>query len=295
MTKHSGKGPLRSSKFRRARVRNFVFTVGPDRLSGGLISRTHLKRGIVVRELEIASPRWPRAFDGLRIGHFSDLHIGSVVPLQRGLEAVDLLAEARPDLVVCTGDVVDLHAVAVEPLFRAMHDIRAPLGTALVLGNHDLLDDPVRVAAMASDSGVTVLEDDTLELHAPQGVLRISGIGWAPSVRGCAARMQAAGAEAAHLLLSHNPKAFRHAMELGIPLTLSGHTHGGQIALPGRPQMSLALSHRYRAGLYQQALSRLFVTTGVGSWFPLRVNCPAEVVIVTMRHERPSESGAGAS
>ena len=91
------------------------------------------------------------------------------------------------------------------------------------------------------------------------------------------------GPDGVDLLLSHNPKAFDHAGELGIPLVLSGHTHGGQIARKDRPDANLAIAHRRSAGLYEHGDSRLFVTVGVGSWFPIRMNCPAEVAILTIR------------
>ena len=76
----------------------------------------------------------------------------------------------------------------------------------------------------------------------------------------------------------------RLAAGLGVPLTLAGHTHGGHIAMKGRPNANLALTHRYRSGLYTDGPSRLYVTTGVGDWFPVRVNCPAEIAIITMRY-----------
>ena len=85
------------------------------------------------------------------------------------------------------------------------------------------------------------------------------------------------------LLLSHNPKAFKRAAELRIPLTLSGHTHGGQVAMREQGDTNLALTHRRSAGVYDGGLSRLIVTVGVGPWFPLRVNCPAEIAMITMR------------
>lgn len=287
------RAPTPSGKLRRALMRNIVFTIGPDRLTRGMLSRAHLRHGILVREIEVVSPRWPRPFDGLRIGHFSDLHVGSMIPLERGLEAVSLLAAEQPDLVVCTGDVVDLHAIAVEPIFRAMAGIRSPLGAAFVLGNHDELDDPRLVARMAADAGVLVLDDTTLEIRRHGTPLRIAGIGWAKTVAECATKVDQAGGREADLLLAHNPRAFRRAIEHGIPLTLSGHTHGGQVALPGRPTASLAIGHRYRAGLYEQMHSRLYVTTGVGAWFPLRVNCPPEVAIITMRSSEGEREGGG--
>ncbi len=68
-------------------------------------------------------------------------------------------------------------------------------------------------------------------------------------------------------------------------MTLAGHTHGGQIAIKKRPNANLALTHRRGAGLFQSDGSMLYVTTGVGAWFPLRVNCPAEIAMLTVRHE----------
>ena len=79
-----------------------------------------------------------------------------------------------------------------------------------------------------------------------------------------------------------------------IPLTLSGHTHGGQVALKGRPDRNLAVAHRLSAGFYEREGSALFVTTGVGSWFPLRVHCPPEVVVLEMRRGAWVDPASGA-
>lgn len=285
--RESGKAK-RNAKFHRARVRNFVFTHGPNRISRGRLAERHLADGLVLREIEIASPRWPRAFDGLRIGHFSDAHVGQLIPVARAVDGVRLLAEREPDLLVCTGDVVDLHAQGIEPLFGAMAETNAPMGCAMVLGNHDELDDARRVVHLAEQAGVPVLEEEALEIRRGDDRLVVAGIGWARTAAACASRVRATCGDETHLLLAHNPKAFVAAAELGVPLTLSGHTHGGQVALPGFPKMNLAMSHRHSAGLFERAASRLFVTVGVGSWFPLRWNCPAEVVMITMR------SGTGA-
>ena len=86
-------------------------------------------------------PTWPSGWDGLRIGHFSDLHYGDLMPVDRGLSVVELLGAERPDLVAFTGDMVDLSCDGAEPLFEAMVGLDAPLGAFMVIGNHDLLDD----------------------------------------------------------------------------------------------------------------------------------------------------------
>ena len=130
---------------------------------------------------------------------------------------------------------------------------------------------------------MTVLRDETIRLVHNGAPLNIAGIDWANKPAAFRRAMERACDDDTHLLLSHNPKAFRFASRMGIPLTLSGHTHGGQVALKSRPGVNLSISHRYSAGLYERDSSKLFVTTGVGAWFPLRVNCPAEIAMLTMR------------
>ena len=106
---------------------------------------------------------------------------------------------------------------------------------------------------------------------------------WDKSVKALRSRVEGVAETNPTLLLAHNPKAFLAASKLGIPLTLAGHTHGGQVARKGRPEVNLAVAHRLSAGFYHRDASTLFVTVGTGSWFPLRVQCPAEVVVLTCR------------
>lgn len=273
----------RNARYRRARVRNFLFTVGPSRLAGGRLRRRHLDREFAVREVEASSPAWPRAFDGLRIGHISDFHLGELVPMERALAAVELLAAQEPDFVACTGDVVDLHHHGVKPLLDALARIPAPLGTTLVLGNHDELHCRDTVMRAARTAGIIVLHDEVVQIAHNGASLVVAGVAWASSAAACARHVDRVCDQDTHLLLAHNPRAFLRSAEIGVPLTLAGHTHGGQIAWKNRPNRSLALTHRHRAGLFERGSARLFVTTGVGAWFPLRVNCPAEVAVVTMR------------
>lgn len=275
----------RSGKYHRARIRHFLFTVGPNKISADRIRRRHLAQDIVVREIEVASPRWPAAFDGLRIGHVSDFHLGDLLPLDRALQVVEQLAEQEPDLVACTGDVVDLHHDQAGPLLEAMAQIKAPLGAALVLGNHDELHCPDTICRLASQVGVIPLCDEAIDINRNGHHLRVAGIHWAKTAVACAKRVDAACGDFVHLLLAHNPKAFVRAADLEIPLTLAGHTHGGQIAMRKRDHKNGSGSKRYKAGLFEQGASRLYVTTGVGAWFPLRINVPAEIAMITMRHQ----------
>ena len=275
-------------KYRRARIRNFLFTVGPNRVSGGRINRRHLAQEVVVRETEVATPLWPAEFDGMRIGHVSDFHLGELLPVDKAVEIVKCLGEQQPDLVACTGDIVDLENAQVRPLLEALGGLNAPFGVFLVLGNHDELHDPEGLVRMAVESRLTVLRNEGVSINRNGSRLLVVGIDWARSAVACARHIDRAGGEEAHLLLSHNPKAFLRASDLGIPLTLAGHTHGGQIAMKKRPNTNLALTHRRSAGLFSSNGSLLYVTSGVGAWFPLRVNCPPEIAMLTVRHAAAS-------
>jgi predicted MPP superfamily phosphohydrolase len=296
MPRSSDDQSKRKGKYRRARIRNFLFTIGPNRLSGGRISQRHLAQEVAIREIDVKSPRWPKALNGLRIGHVSDFHLGELLPLDRALAVVDQLAAQEPDFVACTGDVVDLHHTEVRPLLDALAGIDAPLGSALVLGNHDELHCPDTVQRLGIEAGLHVLRNEAIKINHNGEHLIVGGIDWARTASQCAKFIDLtvgdAAEEGAHLLLAHNPKAFARASQLSIPLTLSGHTHGGQLALKNRPNTNLAVGHRQSAGLFAQGDSRLFVTTGIGAWFPLRVNCPAEIVMITMHHDDSADTNS---
>lgn len=274
----------RSAKYRRAKWRHFLFTIGPNRLTGGRLLDRHHAGGVITRHIEIECPLWPRELDGVRIAHVSDFHIGDLLPLDKAVRVIEQLEEERPDMICNTGDVVDLDCIDVRPMFEAMRNLSPPLGNYLVLGNHDELDDPDLLRRMARESGITVLDNEAIRVEHESGAFTVGGIDWARTPEACSRQIdRAIGDGTVDLLLSHNPKAFDHASERGIPLVLSGHTHGGQVARKDRPDANLAIAHRRSAGLYEHGDSRLFVTVGVGAWFPVRMNCPAEIAILTVR------------
>ncbi len=281
--KLAGRGD-KHGRMARAKLRHAVLTRLPDQIVGGALLRKHLTKSIEMRKIELKIPNWPAKFDGMRVGHISDLHVGDLMPVPRALEAVDLLAQSKPDLIACTGDVVDLDVAGCEPVFAALGQLRASMGRYFVLGNHDLLDSAGHVMRLARESGMTTLRGETM---TARGGLRIGGIDWSRTLAGNAKEVLSVVEDGMvpHLLLAHNPKAFREAAKWNVPLTLSGHTHGGQFALlPSlRKTPRAAASRSLRAGHYHEGDSHLFVTTGVGGWFPLRVNCPAEVVVITVR------------
>ena len=287
------------AKYRRAKIRHALFTMAPDKLLGGRLLRNHLKDDVVVRRFPVTAPLWRSCFDGMRIGHVSDLHMGDLMPMERVDEINRLLVPERLDLLAFTGDAVDLDWKGIEHFFQGMVSVPARYGHYLVLGNHDHLDDPEAVVAAAREAGITVLIDEHVAFPTTGGEdFRIAGVDWTKRPQDCSDRIaKLCDSEPGipfDLLLSHNPKGFNEASVRGIPLTLSGHTHGGQVAVKGRPGRNLAVAHRLSAGFYEREGSVLFVTTGVGSWFPLRIQCPPEVVVMEVRGgdwEEPVEIG----
>jgi predicted MPP superfamily phosphohydrolase len=237
---------------------------------------------IEVRTVELRIPHWPRCHDGVRIAHLSDFHLGDLMPVDRAVDAVNRVAMLRPDLVACTGDVVDLEMDGVGPLLAAMGSIGAPLGRYLVLGNHDHLDDGAALATLAEKHGMQVLDGHVVAAGDAETPLLVGGVDWGRTVGELDGRVDALP-RVPHLLLAHNPKAFHASARRGIALTLSGHTHGGQVAWKGKPRVNFSFAHRLNAGLYERNGCSLYVNVGAGAWFPLRLHCAPEVVLVTVR------------
>ena len=273
--------PPRSLGFHAANIRSSFLTKLPDAMLGGRLKARHVAQQIVITELALSSAHWPRAFDGLRIAHLTDLHYGHLLGEERLMQAVDAVRAVRADLIAITGDLIDLHADEAPLLFECLALLTAPLGVHVVLGNHDHLDHPRRLIKDARNAGLSVLMDESIRAGGRDGLL-IAGIDWSKSIADCDARLRRCGVARADLLLAHNPKAFVAARERGIARTLAGHTHGGQLARKGNHRHNLGFAQRLSAGHYHHGESNLYVCSGVGAWFPLRVNCPPEIAVIEM-------------
>ncbi len=253
-------------------------------------------RRLVVREQELRLARWPRELDGLRVALVSDLHAGGPHMRPADIERVARrTVEAHPDVIALLGDVVDPRLaggapVAPEAAAWALRGLRAPVGVLAVLGNHDWTTDGPRVGRALRAAGIAVLENDAVRLGARGQVLHIAGLADAKTREpDLGAALAGVPESEPVLLLSHDPDVFP-SVPARVALTLSGHTHGGQIDLPVLRDRATPSRYggRYRRGLVVEDGRHLFVTSGVGtSRWPVRLRRPPEVVVLRLRSAGP--------
>lgn len=222
----------------------------------------------------------------LRVAFASDLHAGRMTPTGTIGAALEALMEATPDLILLGGDFVCSSARELELITDQLRRLRAPAGVFAVMGNHDHSADVGTITARLEACGVTVLRNRSVRLAEPFGNVLLVGLddhlGGRP--RAAAAHWDPS---CVTLLLIHQPSGLLDAGERPFDLALAGHTHGGQITLPGglAPlSASGPLSRRYAGGRYTLPEDRILcVSVGVGnSLLPLRLGPRTEVLILDL-------------
>jgi predicted MPP superfamily phosphohydrolase len=242
---------------------------------GFLYERRHL--GVTRQALPVHG--LPAALAGLRIGLLTDVHRSRWVSHEDVAAAVSTLMHERPDLIVLGGDYVTWgDRRYLEPVAEALAPLSAPHGVFAVLGNHD--EDRATASALARH-GAEVLRDARTRLHVNGTPLELLGIRYWTR-RGADIASLVRGARGTVCLLAHDPRRLTEAAGLGIPILLSGHTHGGQVVLPG---LGAIAAHKFPvvAGVGHERQTTVFVSRGVGTvYVPIRINCPPEVAVLTL-------------
>ena len=221
----------------------------------------------------------PPALDGVRIAMLTDIHHSRYVPAGDVTKAVELVMAQRPDLVVLGGDYVTFGDRAfVGPVAELLAPLRAPHGVFAILGNHD--DDRDLPAALTAQH-IQVLKDARTRLEIRGEALELAGVRFWTRQPGDVARVLRKSKDTV-ILLAHDPRRLTEAAALNVPAVLSGHTHGGQVVLPG---VGAVARRRFPilAGLGGRENTSIFVSRGIGTvYVPVRINCPPEVAVVTL-------------
>jgi predicted MPP superfamily phosphohydrolase len=248
---------------------------------------------IRVRRFVLPIAGLPKELDGTTIAQVSDMHVGRFTNGKVLQKMVGMVNEMRADLVLLTGDLINDALADLDTGLELTRALKSRFGLAIIEGNHDLIENPAEFERRVRASGIPFLLDESSIVNVRGFPVQLLGLSWtrvydrgrdaaiAASVKKLLEQREAG---AFPILLAHHPHAFDAAAEAGLPLTLSGHTHGGQLMLNEQLGFGPAL-FRYWSGLYERDQSKLIVSNGVGNWFPLRVNAPAEIVHLTLRRE----------
>lgn len=229
----------------------------------------------------------PPAWDGVRIAHVTDIHLGNLISMDYVNKIVAITNAASADLLVLTGDYVSQTKAINSSLTEALTKLHAPMGKLAVLGNHDHWTNAPAVEAMLAAAGITVLINSHRILDRHGEKLCIAGVDdlWegrqllGPALGGVAE-------DVPRILLSHNPDyAEQIPSHPRVDLMLSGHTHGGQVKIPFGPRPVLPIRYaKYAAGLVTGPHCQVYTSCGLGMIrIPVRFNCRPELPIITLR------------
>ena len=246
----------------------------------------------IIRHVKIPMRELPPGLDGLRILQLTDVHLGAhISPTQ--LEKVARAATAfAPDMVVLTGDIADDYN-ALGPALEHLRILELPLGIFACIGNHEIYRGRDEAIAIYAKHDVTYLcgRGTLIERGGekfwlagaddPARLFRNRSDFLSRTIR--KSLDQCPDDVSTQILLCHRPTGFDAAAEFGVNLTLSGHTHGGQMAFAGRSLFEPLMPRRYLLGHYQRGESHLYTSAGLGHWLPFRLNCPCEGTLIELQ------------
>jgi len=251
----------------------------------------------VAKKIEIHLARLPETFEGFRIAQITDIHFGPYMDQELLERGVGLAQEFQPDVVTLTGDFVShplgrrngpagaRHAEPCADVFARWKGV--PM--LAVLGNHDHWNDAKIVAGTLAERGIRVLRNGSQAMEREGQRLWIAGIDdlldGSPDLRQTLAGIPE---NEATVLMAHEPDFADHAARFPVDLQLSGHSHGGQVRIPGiGPLILPPLAHKYHTGLNRVGRLQVYTSWGLGVINPpVRLNCPPEVTLITLRKDR---------
>jgi hypothetical protein len=245
------------------------------------------RRWFRVVERDVRVPGLDARLEGMRIAQLSDLHLGTLTPRSWVRRWVLAANRRAPDVAVVTGDMVTSGTDFHEDVAEVIGELRARDGVFASMGNHDYFGDDEPLVALLRKSGVQVLRNQGVAIDRNGATLWLAAIDDTWTRRDdLAAAMRDRPPGSTTVLLAHDPQRFDDAADAGADVVLSGHTHGGQIAMPflARAFNLAHITHRYTVGFYRRGRSVLYVHPGLGTTGPpMRLGAAPEVTILVLR------------
>jgi len=250
-------------------------------------------RRLVVREVDASIPGLPPEFDGLAIAQVSDLHVGPHTSRRFLARVVRTIRDLSPDVIAVTGDLVDDRAEDVDAYALALGSLDAPLGVFMIPGNHDVyagwdlverrLRQEVSARLLLNEVHLIRRGDATLVL-AGTGDPAGGGRGQSRVAPDVDRTLAGAPNGATIVALAHNPALWPALAQRGVALTLSGHTHWGQLAVPSLGWSLASPFLKHAMGAYRDRDSLLYISPGTGYWgIPFRLGAFPEVSLIRLR------------
>jgi predicted MPP superfamily phosphohydrolase len=258
-------------------------------------------RALVVRDVVAELPDLPPAFDGFRVAQLTDLHIGPHLPKARLERIASEMERLSPDVIVVTGDIVDDRAEDLEVYAAVLGGMQAPSGVYLIAGNHDVYAGwpAVEQRLRQGDLG-TLLVNESRRIRRGDATISIVGTG-DPAGRGfpdarvapdIASSLGEVPPGEFVVALAHNPSLFTALADRGVGLTLSGHTHWGQLALPDASWSLAGMFLEDAMGVITRGRSLLYISPGTGYWgIPFRIGAIGEITHLTLRRSSSGPRG----
>lgn len=275
----------------------------------GLYGLTIGWKHLGTRHVDLYFDNLPEEFDGYKIAHLSDLHVGTYGHRTRFLQkVVERVNRENPDLVVFTGDIVNTEPEELLPFTQTLSCIRANDGVVSVLGNHDyclygdrsrwsdVREGGLKVAEIECSMGWNVLMNESMTVERDSAKIAITGVentGKPPFPQIGNLKAAVAGItdydtveceeDLFTILLTHDPSHWRMEVipQTHIPLTMSGHTHAAQVKI-GK-WSPVQWMYKEWSGLYQAGNQQLYISEGVGGTLPFRFGASPEIVFLTLR------------
>ncbi len=271
------------------RINAYVGSEAPLRALAGNWSKTAKgamdeANSLSLEHLPIYLKRLPKKLDGFKIVQLSDTHHSPFTSLEHITRAIKIANRLRPDMFLLTGDYVSHEREYITPVAAALGKLKSRYGTYACLGNHDHWTDADLVTHLLRGEGINVLINEGLRFEAREASFWLAGVDdYMVGKTDVPAALRGSYPDEMKLLLAHNPIIFREAARLGVDLTLSGHTHGGQIKVRDDAKRILP-QRKLKAGLHARRKSQIYITRGIGTVVvPMRYQCPPEISLLELR------------
>lgn len=271
------------------RINAFVTSEAPIRRLAGNWSKVAKvamdeANSLSLERVEIFLKRLPKRLDGFKIIQLSDTHHSPFTPLEHIERVVKVANRLRPDMFVLTGDYVSHEREYISPVAAVLGKLKAKYGVHACLGNHDHWTDAELVTHLFRGEGINMLVNEGFRFETRRGSFWLAGVDdYMVGKTDVPAALRGSFPDEMKLLLAHNPIIFREAARIGVDLTLSGHTHGGQIKMRSDEKRILP-RRKLKAGLHKRRNSQVYITRGIGTVVvPMRYQCPPEISLLELR------------